>query len=63
MFKLIVIAAAMLVGSLSIAFAAGNRSTAFYNSHNYAVSANGGPAKVTPKYGVRRNPANRMLYR
>jgi hypothetical protein len=63
MFKLVVIASVTLMASLSSAFAVGNRSTAFYNSHNYTVGPNGGPAKVTPKYGVRRNPANRVLNR
>jgi hypothetical protein len=64
MLKLIVITATMLLASISIASAIqGGRSTAFYNNHSYAVSPNGGPAKVVPKQGVRRNPANRLLYR
>jgi hypothetical protein len=65
MFKLVLIAAAMLMSSLSVAFAIpGGRSTAFYNSHTYTVGPNGGPAKVVPKQGMmRRNPANRLLYR
>jgi hypothetical protein len=63
MLKLIVVAAVMLLSSLSVAFAVGNRSTAFYNSHSYTISPNGGPAKVVPKQGVRRDPTKRLLYR
>jgi hypothetical protein len=64
MLKLIVITTTMLLASISIASAIqGRRSTAFYNSHSYTVDPNGGPAKVAPKQGVRRNPANRLLYR
>jgi hypothetical protein len=36
----------------------------FNNSHTYTVGPNGGPAEVAPKQGmIRRNPANRLLYR
>ena len=59
MLKIIIIAAAMLMSLSSVSFAKGGRSTAFYNSHTYTVSPNGGPAKVTPKQGAQRNPANR----
>jgi hypothetical protein len=64
MLKLIVITATMLLASISIASAVqGGRSTAFYNSHSYTINPNGGPAKIVPKQGMRRNPANRLLYR
>jgi hypothetical protein len=64
MLKLVAVTATMLLASISIASAIqGARSTAFYNSHSYAISPNGGPAKVVAKQGVRRNPANRLLYR
>jgi hypothetical protein len=62
MLKLIAIAAAMLLTSLSVASAAGARSTAFYNTHTYVVNPNSGPAKVVPKVGVQRNPAMRRQW-
>jgi hypothetical protein len=49
----------------------GGSSSRFYNTHAYVIDPHGGPTKVTRKQGggpinpmgVRRNPANRMLYR
>jgi hypothetical protein len=52
MLKHIIVVAAALISCVSIASAKGERSTAFYNNHNYYIDPNGGPAKVVHKAGV-----------
>jgi hypothetical protein len=51
MLKFVVAAAAILLASISVASAKGERSTAFYNNHNYTINPNGGVATITRKGG------------